>query len=101
MLTFDEIENCMPDGACSDPSTGEIRVSSQWLHDYAHAVAQAEREACARFIEHCDRGTVEFSACKALAAAIRQPPSERHNAIEIRWSTSTRDRRDDNHARCS
>lgn len=46
MLTFEEIEGCFPDGACSD-ATGKMLVSAQWLHDFAHAVSAKEREACA------------------------------------------------------
>lgn len=46
MLSFEEIEGCFPDGAVSLPDawTG---VTAQWLHDFAHAVAVAERGACA------------------------------------------------------
>lgn len=51
MLTFDEIEGCMPDGAHAaidddGNETGFTFVSAQWLHDFAHRVAAAEREAC-------------------------------------------------------
>ena len=30
-----------------------------------------ENEACAKFVESCDAGTIEFSSCPALSAAIR------------------------------
>lgn len=48
MLSFEEIEDCFPDGACTDSATGKALVSAQWLHDFAFAVAAAERKACSR-----------------------------------------------------
>ena len=51
MLSFDEIENCFPDGACSDRSTGEIRVSAQWLHHFA---AQVEAKVLDILAGHFD-----------------------------------------------
>jgi len=45
MLSFEEIEDCFPDGACCDDNTGKTMVSAQWLHDFAHAIAAKEREA--------------------------------------------------------
>ena len=47
MLSFEEIEDCMPDGAASLPD-GWTGVTAQWLHDFAHAIAAKEREACAK-----------------------------------------------------
>lgn len=47
MLSFEEIEDCFPDGAVSLPD-GWTGVTAQWLHDFAHAVAAKEREACAK-----------------------------------------------------
>ena len=50
MLSFEEIEDCMPDCAVSLPD-GWTGVTAQWLHDFAHAVAAKEREACAKLCE--------------------------------------------------
>lgn len=56
MLSFEEIEDCFPDGACSDDATGNTLVSAQWLHDFAHAVAAKEREACAKICDAASQG---------------------------------------------
>ena len=52
-MTFDEIEDCMPDGdGCwSHDETGRLLVTAQWLHDFAESVAKTEREACAKVCE--------------------------------------------------
>lgn len=48
MLTFDEIEDCLPDEvAFSYDEDGRIIVSAQWLHAFAQAVAKKEREKAA------------------------------------------------------
>lgn len=53
MLTFEEIEDCMPDGnGCwSHDESGRLLVTAQWLHDFAASVAVVattkERERCA------------------------------------------------------
>ena len=50
MLTFNEIEDCFPEhGGTTDD--GAMICSAQWLHDFAHAVAAKEREACANIAE--------------------------------------------------
>jgi hypothetical protein len=36
-LTFEEIENCFPEGGESTPF-GEVTVNAQWLHDFAAAI---------------------------------------------------------------
>lgn len=46
MLSFDEIEDCFPEGGYSDQVTGKTCVSAQWLHDFAQAIAERERERC-------------------------------------------------------
>lgn len=51
-MTFDEIEDCFPDGALSDNETGKTLVSAQWLHDFARNIAALEREACAKECEY-------------------------------------------------
>jgi hypothetical protein len=45
MISFEEIEDCMPDGMVSDDATGCALVSAQWLHDFANAVTAKERES--------------------------------------------------------
>ena len=73
MLSFEEIEDCFPEGAESDmPRSGKTLVSAQWLHDFAHAVAEKEREACAKLADEYakqlrelsphDRGTADEAA---------------------------------------
>lgn len=52
MLSFEEIEDCFPDGMLCHEPTGKTLVSAQWLHDFAHAVAAKEREACAQICAH-------------------------------------------------
>jgi hypothetical protein len=52
-MTFDEIEDCFPDGGIYETDDGAgITTSAQWLHDFAKNVAAKEREACAKV---CDR----------------------------------------------
>ena len=51
MLSFEEIEDCLPSGAKPKTDDGCVIVSNKWLHDFAHAVAAKEREACARVCE--------------------------------------------------
>ncbi|MBU0753270.1 MAG: hypothetical protein KJ787_03065 [Gammaproteobacteria bacterium] len=46
MLSFEEIEDCFPDNTGTD-NVGRMRCTAQWLHDFAHAIAAKEREACA------------------------------------------------------
>lgn len=55
MLSFDEIEDCCPDGEPLCGPDGRVTISGQWLHDFAHAVAAKEREACARVCENLPR----------------------------------------------
>ena len=50
MLSFAEIENCFPDGSSNDDATGKTLVSAQWLHDFAHAIAAVESNACAKVL---------------------------------------------------
>lgn len=46
-LTFDEIEDCFPEGACALDETGMIAVTAQWLHDFAQAIAaKAHEDIC-------------------------------------------------------
>lgn len=52
MLSFEDIEDCFPDGALNDEATGKTMVSAQWLHDFARAVAAKEGEACAVIAEN-------------------------------------------------
>lgn len=40
-MTFDEVEDCFPDGMYDD-GRGGIIVSAQWLHDFARAVARRQ-----------------------------------------------------------
>ena len=40
MLSFEEIEDCFPNGAVSLPD-GWIGVTAQWMHDLAHAIEAA------------------------------------------------------------
>jgi hypothetical protein len=47
MLNFEKIEDCFPEHGALCAVDDRITVSAQWLHDFAHAVAQKEREACA------------------------------------------------------
>ena len=35
-MTFEEVENCFPEGATSD--AGYVQVSAQWTHDFARAI---------------------------------------------------------------
>jgi hypothetical protein len=49
-MTFEEIEDCFPDGALSDDETGNTLVSAQWLHDFAKNIAAHERTACAECV---------------------------------------------------
>jgi hypothetical protein len=52
MLSFEEVENCFPDGGLS--GSDGISVSAQWLHNFAQAVAAQERESCAKACEAVD-----------------------------------------------
>lgn len=38
MLSFEEIENCFPAEGCDGTGNGEVIVTAQWIHDFAHAV---------------------------------------------------------------
>ena len=70
-MNFEQIEDCMPDGAVSltDGLTG---VTAQWLHEFAHEVAAKEREACAKLCETAEVPIdidVWMGTKKALTAA--------------------------------
>lgn len=56
MLSFEEIEDCFPDGSYGDDA---ICVSAQWLHDFAHAIAGKERERLLDGIDECPGLTME------------------------------------------
>lgn len=43
-MDFDEIEDCFPNGALCHEETGKTLVSAQWLHDFARAIAEAQRK---------------------------------------------------------
>ncbi len=51
MLDFEEIEDCFPERGALCAIDGRVSVSAQWLHDFAHKVAEKEREACAAIAE--------------------------------------------------
>lgn len=62
MLDFEQIEDCFPEGGALCAVDGRVTVSAQWLHDFAHAVAGKEREACAKVCdlvreENCYEGS--------------------------------------------
>ncbi len=38
MLTFEEIEDCFPEGEYSIEDDGPCTMSAQWLHDFARAI---------------------------------------------------------------
>ena len=62
MLSFDEIEDCFPEGGSTDNVTGKILVSAQWLHDFAHKIASKEREECANECEYfASKEEIKFS----------------------------------------
>lgn len=70
MLTFEQIEDCFPLGSIS-MEDGWTGVTAQWLHDFAHAIAAKEREACAKV---CD----PYTHGQWFAAAIRARSNAQH-----------------------
>jgi hypothetical protein len=52
MLSFDEIEDCFPEGGHTDNMTGKMCVSAQWLHDFAYLIAAKERERCRQAVRY-------------------------------------------------
>ena len=52
MLNLEKIEKHFPKQGALCAVGDRITVSSQWLHDFARNVAEAEREACADIAEN-------------------------------------------------
>jgi hypothetical protein len=99
MLTFEEIEDAMPEGdGCYSCDCGYIKTSAQWLHDFAHAVATKEREVCANRLrataahvkDNADalrkydfRAATDEARCRELAAMYLGEVAER-----IEWRSN-------------
>ena len=77
MLSFDEIEDCCPDGEPLCGPDGRVTVSGQWLHDFAHAVAAKEREACAKLCES-EADEAKYNGVEAACLRIADDIRKRH-----------------------
>jgi hypothetical protein len=81
MLSFDEIEDCFPEGGHTDNMTGKMCVSAQWLHDFAHAVSAKERKECAKV---CEETGKEMSLRYGDGAECLTTSNECAEAIRLR-----------------
>jgi len=82
-MTFDEIEDCFPDGGIYETDDGAgITTSAQWLHDFARNVANKECEslrlqlAIVRTLRDCaeqdaNQFEQQLTECKAREKVLR------------------------------